>query len=128
VLGPLVLSAQRPPRAIELPASICVVSTTEVLVGVECSEPDPWFGNTRERAAAGAAICWWQADADRFSEIRGVGPAFALRIVDYRDRGRPLRIQEIEEVRGVGESMAARIVAATTDRCPHVGRTANAVP
>ena len=122
-LGPLILLSSPPQQRITVPNSVCVVTASGVLVATTCPEPDPWFGTGRERASVGAEICWWRADTERLSEIRGVGESVANRLAEYRDAGGVPTLAGLQDVRGVGESLASRIVLAVGTRCPRVGPT-----
>lgn len=120
-LGPSIRAVESPDAPRALPGDLCVVVHRGVATAVECeSEGDAWFGSTHERAAAGAPVCWWTADAGRFTEIRGVGTATANRIVEFRDAGGMPDRGSLDQIRGIGPRLADAVSRAVTRRCARV--------
>ncbi len=117
VVLPCVLHRPAEPRGITNGEQICVAEQGALLRAGACPgvrEPF-WFADASIRRAAGAPICWWHADAERFSDVSGVGPAMAPRVAAHRDAGGTL--ENLEDIRGVGPSLSAKIRRDATTRC-----------
>jgi len=70
----------------------------------------PNSGYVSNKVAAGVVIELNSADSARLTQIRGVGPAFAQRIIEYRTRlGGFLRKEQLQEVYGIDTSRYAQL-------------------
>ena len=50
------------------------------------------------------------ADADRLATLKGIGPAMAQRIIEYREQNGPFKtIDELKNVRGIGDKKFAAL-------------------
>jgi competence ComEA-like helix-hairpin-helix protein len=73
------------------------------------SAPDP-----ADQAARNGRLSLKTVTAEQLSEIDGIGPATAYRLIEYRDRvGEPLSLDDLSDVQGIGpatlESLRTRL-------------------
>ena len=56
-----------------------------------------------------------KANAEELQAIRGIGPALAERVIQYREEHGPFkRVEELTEIRGIGEAKLEKIKSQVT--------------
>lgn len=82
----------------------CLASTTRVLAANEPQAPPA--ATVSADAAAGPRVNINSADVESLCLLKGIGPALALRIKEFREQHGPFKTpEEITQVQGVGQTI-----------------------